>query len=188
MAHSYPLIKDFRNCTRADFAEAAKELAVLIVFAGMPVWLGFVISALSKGEKSVSMFVLDFLASGEAFLISAALVGPLIYVITRKFGDLPEALTIRFPQGWLFVVVIVVICIIAAALFGFDRVFKQKSAEGSLSSMFDEHAMQIFSFFVLFLSISVVYLIGVLRNYLDRGAPDIMRNDTASFLKEWGTK
>jgi hypothetical protein len=186
MAHSYPLVRDFRNCTRDDFTEAAKELLVLIVFAGMPIWLGLMISAVSKGDKTVSSFLHEFFASGDALLISAALVGPLIYVITRKYGDLPESLTIRFPQGWLFVVIITIICIIAAALFGFDRVFKPDPGGGGRSSVFDEKSMRAFSFGVLFLSISIVYLVGVLRNYLERGAPAIMRNDTQEFLREWG--
>ena len=62
MAHSYPLIKDFRNCTLDDFVEAAKELFVLIIFAGMPVWLGLIFSALSKSEKATTVFFLEFLA------------------------------------------------------------------------------------------------------------------------------
>jgi hypothetical protein len=184
MPHSYPLIKDFRNCTRDDFVEAAKELFVLVVFAGMPVWLGIIFSALSK-EKSVNVFFLEFLSSGESLLISAALVGPLIYIITRKYGDLPAAFTIRFPQGWLFVVLIAIICVITAALFGFDRVFRQTSIEHGHSSVFDESSMRAFSFGVLSVSVLIVYLVSVLRNYLDRGAPAIMRSDTQSFLDEW---
>ena len=73
MAHSYPLIRDFKNCRHDDFVEAAKELSVLAIFAGLPVWLGVVVSLLSKGSKTV-VFLLEFLSSGEALLISAALV------------------------------------------------------------------------------------------------------------------
>jgi uncharacterized membrane protein len=188
MAHSYPLIKDFKNCSRDDFVEAAKELFVLIVFAGMPVWLGLIFSVLSKADKATTIFFLEFLASGESLLISAALVGPLIYVITRKYGDLPEAFTIRFPQGWLFVVLIAIICVIAAATFGFDRVFRQAATDHGRSSVFDESSIRMFSLCTLFISVAIVYLVSVLRNYLDRGAPAIMRSDTQSFLDQWGKK
>jgi uncharacterized membrane protein len=185
MAHSYPLFKDFRNCTRDDFVEAAKELLVLSIFAGLPVWLGLVISALSKGKGTTEHFLLEFLASGEALLISAALVGPLIYIITRKYGDLPEAFTIRFPQGWLFVILIAVICVITAATFGFDRVLRQSAADHGRTSVFEESAIRIFSCSILFVSLLIVYLVSVLRNYLDRGAAAIMRTDTQNFLDEW---
>src|ERR1043166_343107 len=183
MAHSYPLIRDFKNCTRSDFAEAAKELSVLIVFACMPVWLGIIFSFVSKAEKSISTFVLEFLASGEALLISAAIVGPLIYIITRKYGELPTSLTIRFPQGWLFVVLIAIICAIAAALFGFDRVFKPEGPHRG--TLYNEQAMRGFSFCILTLSVTIVYLVSVLRNYLDRGLPDITRQETLEFLEDW---
>lgn len=188
MAHSYPLIKDFRNCSRDDFMEAAKELCVLIIFAGLPVWLGLVISLLSKGDGTTAHFLHDFLGSGEALLISAALVGPLIYIITRKYGDLPETLTIRFPQGWLFVVLIAIICVIAAATFGFDRVFRQAATNPCGASVFEESSIRIFSCSILSVSILIVYLVSVLRNYLDRGAAAIMRTDTQDFLNEWRKK
>jgi hypothetical protein len=186
MPHSYPLIRDFRNCTADDFIEAAKEFVLLTVFAFMPIWLGFLFSILSRQEGAAQLFISDFLRSGEALLISAALVGPLIYVITRKYGDLPKTLTIIFPQGWLFVGFIAIICVIAAALFGFHRTTPlQASAPHQSTSYFDDNAIKRLSIFVLLAAMSILYLVSVLRNYLERGAAALMHRDTQEFLREW---
>src|SRR5689334_7475381 len=122
MVSSIPLFRDLQRCRRKDYVEAAIEVFATVILAGLPVWLGAILMALIP-RASVSHYVGDFLGSGEALLVSAALIGPSVYIITKKYGDLPKSLTIHFPQGWFLVLLWLTICMIITAIFGLQRIY-----------------------------------------------------------------
>jgi hypothetical protein len=184
MRKNFPFIRDLRRCRRQDYVEAAKEVFATVLLAILPVWLGAVVLMLIP-HASVGHYVGDFLSSGEALLISAALVGPSVYIITKKYGDLPKSLTIHFPQGWFLVLLWLVICMIITAIFGAQRIYAQVAHKTDAPALFDVASMQGFSSLVLFLAVASLYIVTVFRNFVEDGAASEMRADTAEFLKEW---
>jgi hypothetical protein len=180
MWRKLPLIGDVVQCTLEDYVDAIKELLTILFFSFMPIWLGLLFASISA-KGTIDGFVKTFLNSGEALLISAGLVGPLIYVLTKKYGDLPRSLTMRFPQGWFFTLSIFAICVIAGAVFGAERgMAPQTIADQSRST-----GGELLSKVMLIASIVIVFLVSAIRNHLDRGAPEAMRADTNRFLREW---
>lgn len=188
MSKGIPFISDLRRCRSQDYVEAAKEVFATVLLAVLPVWLGAIILMLIP-HVSVAHYVGEFLSSGEALLVSAALVGPSVYIITKRYGDFPKSLSIHFPQGWFLVLLWLVICMLITAIFGLQRIYAQVALHGndhaSPAPLFDAQAMQGFSFFILLVSVVSLYVVTVFRNFTDDGAAAEMRSETADFLRDW---
>ena len=186
MPSSIPIFRDLARCRRKDYVEAAKEVIGTVLLAILPVWLGAALMVLIP-RASVSHYVGDFLSSGEALLVSAALIGPSIYIITKKYGDLPKSLTIHFPQGWFLVVLWLTICMIITAIFGLQRVYAQV-LPSLHDQLFDVPLMQKLSTCILLVTIASLYIVTVFKNFAEEGASAEMHSDTADFLKQWNKK
>src|SRR4051812_27237636 len=109
MIGNVPFVRDLLRCRAKDYGEAAKEVGTTFLLALIPIWLGGLVMFLIQ-RASVTQYIADFMVSGEVLLISAALIGPNVYIVTKRYGDLPKSLTIHFPQGWFLIVVSLVIC------------------------------------------------------------------------------
>lgn len=176
--------------SKKNFVDAIKELLSVLLFGFMPIILGILFAWLSS-SGSVTQFTLRFLASGEALLLSAALVGPLIYVLVKNYGELPSlkglirgydkfpgTISIQFPYGWTYISLIILICVIAAGVFGYH------SALSENDKLLSEN-MRILSAIIFLSSLSIFFLISISRNRLVDGAAKIMSADTNDFLNEW---
>lgn len=186
MHRKIPIFRDLQRCRRRDHVEAAKEVIGTVLLAVLPVWLGAVLMVMIP-RASVGHYVGDFLSSGEALLVSAALIGPSIYIITKKYGDLPKSLTIHFPQGWFLVILWLTICMIITAIFGLQRIYAQV-ALNLHEPLFDVTLMQNFSGCILVVTIASLYVVTVFKNFAEEGASSEMHSDTADFLKKWRQK
>lgn len=183
MFTAIPFIRDLMRCRRGDYIEAAKEVTGTVLLAILPVWLGAFLLFLIP-RASVGSYVGDFFGSGEALLVSAALIGPSIYLITKRYGDLPKSLSLHFPQGWLLVTLWLVICMIITGIFGLQRIYPQ-IAPNSSEPLFDVPLMQELSGFILATTITGLYVVTVFKNCVENGAAAEMHSDTADFLREW---
>jgi hypothetical protein len=186
MTRNIPLIRDLLRCRRKDYAEAAKEVIATVLLAIVPVWLGAAVMLLIP-SASVGHFVGDFLSSGEALLVSVALIGPSIYIITKKYGDLPKSMSIHFPQGYFLVILWLSICMVITAIFALQRIYLQV-VPNHQGQLFDGPLMQKFSTGILMVTIISLYVVTVFRNFVEEGASAEMHSDTAEFLKQWKTR
>jgi hypothetical protein len=179
------LFHAFRSCGRSSYVDAGKEIATTVIASLLPLWLGLITAAVLK-DGSPRLLLKGFLQSNEALLVSAALVGPLIYTI-KKYSDFPYSRNFNFPYGLFFLLTAFVVCVIAAGLFGVSVAFS-----GSGSGSADEYIGHInpnvtfwISVVVLPFSILILFLVSSLRNQLDTGATQEMRNDTDKFMQNW---
>lgn len=173
-----------------NLVDALKELVSAIIFAFLPINLGLLFSWLSSGTD-VDTFVFEFFSSGEALLVSSALVGPLIYVLLKQYGDFSSlskmllsksgfngSLSIQFPGGWYFIVSIVVICVVAAGVFG-------NNSASSIDHKILAENMIILSTTILILSLLIFFLVSLIRNNVEDGAVEAYIESTDDFLEEW---
>ncbi len=176
-----------------NIVDALKELLSVLLLGFLPITLGLLFAWLLP-SGSVVQFVLAFLGSGEALLLSTALVGPLIYILAKNHGKFPNfsdlirnndnnslKASIQFPYGWFFIVSIFLICVIAASVFGYN-------AAVSENEKFLSGNMQKLSAIIILLSLTIFFLISIVRNNLLDGAAKIMSDDTSEFLSEWDEK
>lgn len=142
----------------------------------MPVWLGAIINFVVG--KSVTDYLEGYLFSGEALLISAATIGPLIYLIFKDYEKRQDGFSKSFPGSRILGLAILVICLVSASILGLQ------SAGVSVASM-STNALWIVSTTVTVVSITVWFAVVTIKNSLEYAAPQVMRQDTTDFLKEW---
>lgn len=183
MTRNIPFLRDLLRCRRKDFVEAAKEVIATVLLAMVPVWLGAIVIWMMP-SASVGHFVGEFLSSGEALLVAVALIGPTVYVITKRYGNFPHSLSIHFPQGYFLVILSLSICMLVTAIFGLQRIYVQALPNHN-SALFDEGLMQKFSMGILLVTVASLYCVTVFRNFSEEGAAAAMRSDETDFLDEW---
>jgi hypothetical protein len=118
-----PFSRDFSKCSFSDFREAWAELCITTIFTTMPLWIMPLLGPILF-QTDVSFFghVEKTIDEGELFIYSAALLGPLIFIITRRYGEFSKSsdkfsIVIAFPHGLAFILFSAVICVFAGFAF-----------------------------------------------------------------------
>jgi hypothetical protein len=119
-----PFSGEFRKCSARDFKEAFQELAITTFFSTMPLWIMPLLGPIIfSTDVSFSHELVSTVTGGELFVYCAALVGPLIYIITRRYGEFSDdkkhafGFSIAFPHGVSFVLFSAMICLFAGFAF-----------------------------------------------------------------------
>ena len=120
--------------SRPSLKEASKEVAITVGTATLPIWF-FPLMGLILFNPTRSFHLLeDSVSNGELFLFSTSLVGPLIYILFRVYDPQETSFKAKyrtslvFPNSLLFAVIIFLICITAAAVFGLQKISPDFSA------------------------------------------------------------
>jgi hypothetical protein len=172
----------FADCGQEDYAQAAIEVFIICVSAFLPLWAGIGFFAMTQLKGSVQTYSNSFMTSGEMFLIACGLIGPLIYIITRKYGRFNDPLTLRFPDSTGFSVFIVLIWFISGCVF-----VSNKAGEVFKTDVFDDAAIWDLSLAITVVAIAVLYFATAFRNSMDRvDAGRIMHDDQESFVRDFG--
>jgi hypothetical protein len=167
---------EFYKCSIRDFKEATIELVITTFFSTMPLWIMPLIGPLIF-ETHLSFYdhLLSTIRSGELFVYCAALVGPLVYIITRRYGEISNennkfSLMIAFPHGMLFVLVSALICIFAGFAFGLMKNPLFEAKESGIA--FNLTGVFWTSIFVYLLSLYCVFSASAYRNALTEFVKD----------------
>lgn len=170
-------------CAAEDFGRAFVEVFVICASAFLPLWAGLGFFLLTKIEHAAKIYGRTFMESGDILLISCAIIGPLIYILTRRYGNLPAPLTLRFPYSIGFSLIILLIWFIAGGVFVIE---KGGAFYPAVASIFDDNAMIDLSAVIGISTISILYFATVLRNYMERVDPaSLMHDDQERFLRDF---
>jgi hypothetical protein len=173
--------KRLYDCSREDFAQAGIEVSIVCLSAFLPIWLSLLVWSLTNLQEA---FILSFMTAGDILLISCAIIGPLIYVLTKKHGQVEDPLTLRFPYSPGLSVLILIIWVIAGVVF-----VLQKTSDLHLISanILNRHAIWDLSIAIAIGSIAVLYFATVFRNNMGHSEPAaIMHDEQEEFVKEYG--
>lgn len=185
---SYPLIKHFFACSQRDYVDAGKEIFSILLFALLPFWLGYLLSYTLTDPGAATKFLHELTENGEILIVSAALTGPLLYILTKDYDIHSHGSNVRFPFGWFFVVSVVVICMFSAGIFGIRRVItnSQLFEPGNIGKLLDFSKLSVFSYVIFVAAVTMLFLVSLFRNSLERGGPvKLLRNETASYVREF---
>src|ERR1043166_5657528 len=125
--YAIPFAPEFYKCSRRDLGEAFVEMLIMTFFSTMPLWIMPLVGPIIfRTQVSFVENVLSTIKGGELFVYCAALVGPLIYIITRRYGEVENkngrfSLAIAFPHGVAFVLFSALICVFAGFAFSLMR-------------------------------------------------------------------
>lgn len=179
-----PLFRDLSYCRRRDYLEASKEVVITVLCSTVALWLGVIFAWVSP-TYHVSHYLDTFILSGEFLLLSTALVGPIFYIITKRYGsDLPAPTSRYFLQGWLFIVLALFVCLIASAIFGYNRVSSPVGNAAHGGSL-NFGPMAWLSVIMFVLSTLILFLVITIENFMDDGAVEVMRTDTADYVERF---
>jgi hypothetical protein len=170
------------ECSTEDFRQAGLEVLVVCLSAFIPLWAGMGIFSLTRTPGAVSTYALSVMTSGEMLLIACAIIGPLIYILTRKYGNLRDPLTLRFPYSTGLSIIILVIWFASGGVF----VVNKLGGLYSSPNIFDETAMWDLSEGISIAAVAILFLATVLRNYMDRmDAGALMHADQEEFVRDF---
>lgn len=104
--------------------EAKQEFYWTLFFSTMPFWLSPILGAILFQDRS---HFLSSFESGQLAIYAATLVGPLAYIVFKKYGrhkapkvngsDEERPLSYPFPYGRLTFALTAIICLIAGVIF-----------------------------------------------------------------------
>lgn len=186
-----PIYGQLLNSPAASIWAALKDLLVTTLFSLLPLWFYPTIVKLSFGSP-FWITVNSFISGGEFFIFSAALVGPLIYSITKKYGEekrsednqsedaFPKIPSIQFPYGVWFVSISVLVCCFAAIFFGILRA----NNIAILPIQPDEHTLLMTSGGLYLFTLSCFFCVSVYRLNLENTSDEFGR-DTRNLMDQW---
>ena len=179
------------NSSSGSLRAALNDLFITTLFSLLPLWFYPIIARLGFGTPFWST-VKSFVNGGELFIYSAALVGPLIYSITKKYGDnaednaetgvgvFPKIWSIQFPYGTLFVLISILVCCFAAIFFGIMRV----NSSANLPIQPDEDMLFVVSGVFYIFTLSCFFCVSVYRLNLEN-TPRAFGRDTRNLMDQW---
>ena len=132
-----PIVADLRTASWPNWREALKEVLVVLFFSLMPLWLGLLIVNLLTITDNVSGFVTKFASSSDLGILSAALLGPMFYMMFREDRERTGSRIVpAFPSGLWFTMSTIACCMVATVIYCFTYV-------SGIHSFFDGHGQAI---------------------------------------------
>ena len=170
--------------------QAFFETATTTVFASMPFWL---LPLLGYFLFTTRPEFADGLRHGEGLIYASVLLGPLVYVITKRYGrfnvkhgETLTPLSISFPYGGLFLIITALTCCIAGFTFALA-----KGADLPQTAM-DRGGAQALSWMLMGGATIIFFLITSYSNMLEEleenRAETIIQEqprEETDFLKNW---
>src|SRR5688572_20662927 len=119
-----PIVGLLAETPYAAKKKARAEVLTATFFATMPLWFPIIITRLISPRPEINP-----IGQGELLIYAAGLFGPMIYVITRRYGNFNiieiahdgtkrvKELTLKFPYAGLFAVIASVACVLSGISF-----------------------------------------------------------------------
>lgn len=187
-----PLFGQLVDARWASIRSSFYELLVGTVFSTLPIWFfPIFVSHAITGSPSMGVLMTSSIERADLFIYSAALIGPLIYSITKDYAEVRDdeatgtnnrlrSITFKFPYGSLFFVFSIVVCMIAAFCYGISLLSTFPASNISISSGFLVKS----SIFVYGFSLACLFTVSVYRNELEDLNKDLS-SDERDFMKKW---
>ena len=189
-----PVYGQLINSSKESFGLAFRDLFITTIFSLLPLWLYPTIVNAGFGEPFLDT-LRTFVMGGEFFIYSAALFGPLIYAITKTYGEetsdhggtarnqrgvFPKIRSIQFPYGVWFILISIIVCCFAAIFFGIMRA----KTSVMLPVKPDEETLVLVSGLLYIFTLSCVFCVSVYRVNLENAARAFGR-DTRDLMRLW---
>lgn len=185
-----PLLGQMGNVPPEARRQALFETLTTTIFATMPFW---VLPVLGWFLFSPAPVWDEALRKGEGLIYASVLLGPLVYVITKRYGKFNlritkkegfRPLSMSFPYGGAFVTITALTC----AISGFAFALKNPSSGAHIS---EDGAISL-SWCLIILSTAIFFLITCYRNMLDEFAlesgnrvVEAQPKQEGAFLADW---
>jgi hypothetical protein len=176
-----PLFGRLAEVGMEGLKQAAFETLTTLLFATMPFWM---LPALGRFLFPQPPKFDEALQKGEGLVFAAVLLGPLVYVITKRYGRFnlrflasnapARPLSMSFPYGGVFVTITALTCAIAG--FAFAMTNRRPASAGGLN----QDGLLNLSWLLMIGAAAIFFLVTAYRNLLD----DLERNNADRVVEE----
>lgn len=183
-----PIVSDLRDASWPNWREGFKEVIVILFFSLMPMWLGLLAVEVLAITDSAGSFLSKFASSSDLGILSASLLGPLLYMMFRDENRTGDSLVPRFPSGLWFIISIIACCIVATVIYCFTYVsdahvfFSDKGVPIIFASA---RSVAIVSWVLFGASILLTLFACTIRNSFETQPPKLMSGETQDFVAEF---
>lgn len=174
-----PLVDRLYEVPADSIREARSEILMTTIFATMPFWFPIIGLLILNDPPSL----LEGIRNGELLIYAATLVGPLAYIITKRYGnyvvrgeaddqqDLP--LSHPFPNGRMSVTVAMIICIISGIVVTLQKVQGSSLLNGI--KLINTTGLAVASIILFILSTILLFCVSAYRNFIEHLSQDQSR-------------
>ena len=167
-----PFVGRLSEVSKEDLTQAFYETLTTMVFTTMPFWILPVLGLfIFRPRPSFD----QAFENGEGLVFAAALLGPLFYVLTKRYGrwslrrtpddERSNPLSVSFPYGIGFVAIIALTCVISGFAFALLR-------KGPISSDIYLPGVEVLSWVLVGVATITFFAVTAYRNMLDDLASD----------------
>jgi hypothetical protein len=191
-----PLFGPLFNASRSSVRDSFLETAIGVIFSTLPLWFfPIIFSKIAIGSPSIFEQISNSVGRGDFYIYATALIGPLIYVITKNYVQVDKSdkfqinnrsigkWTFEFPFGIFFFFSAVFTCMIASVCYGYVNISIIDRDKFSINSDFVFATSVLLYVFCVF----CIFSVGVFRNELLDVAKS-MGDDERNFLQEWDNR
>ena|GEM_PF-1277488 len=197
-----PIYGQLVDTKKKHLHSATCDVFITTLFSLLPLWL-YPLFSLWTFDFSLETTFKALTSNGEFFLYSAALVGPLIYSITKRYGlddeeetgddqQIPRRKiklikTIEFPYGRLFIIISVFTCLFAALFFSVMQASSQLESDIGVKIPLERDNLFFISALMYIFTLSCLFCVSVYRLDLEN-IPKRINEDTHNFVDEWNQR
>jgi hypothetical protein len=183
-----PVIPELLTASWSNWRESFKEAFVTLFFSLMPLWLGLLIVNLLTITDGTSGFIAKFASSSDLGILSASLLGPMLYMMFREDKDASERRIIpRFPSGLWFIMFTVACCIVATVIYCFNYVSGLRryfDESGTLIGFVKPDTIAVISWWLFCLVVVSIICASTIRNSMETRSPGMMSADTQDYVSQ----
>lgn len=169
-----PFVGELGECSRKDVGHAFIEVVVTALFSTLPLWLLPLFGHfMFKSNANMLANTYALAKDGELFLYAAACLGPLMFIIARRYGEIRRqntwpSLSIQFPYGMWFLFSILGIGIFCGLAFGILRL---PGVQGIKNLVDPSNTIKV-SFFCYLFSLFLLFVASAYRNRFEEFSGD----------------
>lgn len=182
-----PLVGRLREVSKGALSEAWSEILTTTIFAAMPLWFPLLAGIIMVEAPNPY----EALGKGELLIYAATLVGPLAYILTKRYGryETPakdggpvRELSVAFPYGRLCVIVAMLICLASGFVITLQKLESAKILAGI--KLINPFGLTIFSILVFVLATMLLFCVSAYRNMIEELDKPSNSEEITSALKK----
>ena len=181
-----PIIPELLTASWPNWRESFKEVFVTLFFSLMPLWLGLLIVNLLTITDGTSGFIAKFASSSDLGILSASLLGPMLYMMFREDKDTEDRTIIpTFPSGLWFIMSTVACCIVATVIYCFNYVSslqKYFDVKGGLITFVNPDTVALVSWSLFCVVVVLIVCASTIRNSVETQSARMMSDNTQNFV------
>jgi hypothetical protein len=169
-----PVIGGLVDARWRDHREALKEVGVNVLLSTAPIWLGCLFLLLFQTSgMSLGDVIIRNVENGELFIYATSILAPLYYFIFKDSEG-----NQKFPNAGSFMLISAIVLLVGGCGFAVTRL----GAVLGTNFRWDDVTLFAFSLTLYVISVLIVYLAHVYRNWRETGGAAAFATDTQDFV------